>query len=78
MTREDILQYAYEADLDEIKRFLALFPFTKEELEVLRFKIMNRDMNRETSWDQVFADAVNQNGDICTFKRDRKYLRRIS
>lgn len=72
LSREDILQYILEADVNEFRRFLALYPFTKEELEILRNKVVCKDI----SYKKLFDDAmVYQCGDISTFKRNKKYLR---
>ena len=74
MSREDIFTYACQADVKELRRFLALFPFTKEELEILR-DIVTR---KEKVYQQVFSDSLGcQTGDIAFFKRNRKYLRKI-
>lgn len=74
LTREDIFQYVCQADVDEFRRFLMLFPFTKEELNLLRDLVVNKEKEY-----QLLLDATKcQQGDIKTFKRSRKYLRDLS
>lgn len=71
LSREDILQFVYQADLNEFRRYLALFPFTKEELENLRSMVIEKGFE----YQQLFHYAMEyQKGDIASFKRNPKYL----
>lgn len=73
LSREDILQYVCQADMDELRRFFALFPFTKAELEALRKYFIEKGYEYE----QFISRAMEyQTGDRETFKRNPKYLRR--
>lgn len=74
LTREDIFQYVCQADVDEFRRMLMLYPFTKEELQLLRKLIIDRGKE----YQQLFTEAKWQLGNIKTFKRSRKYLRDLS
>ena len=73
LSREDILQYTYQADIDELRRCLALFPYTKQELEILRQVVIEKGI----MYEQLFESAMEyQQGDIVSFKRNPNYLRR--
>lgn len=73
LSREDIFNYIYQSDIDEFRRCLALYPLTKEELKILREKVISRD----NTYKEILMSAMkSQRGDIDTFKRNKKYLRR--
>lgn len=72
LSREDIFKYVLDSDIDEFRRFLELYPFSVEELNILR----NILINRESSYLELFNNT-NQNGDILSFKRNPKYLRKV-
>lgn len=73
LSREDIFRYVCQVDVDEFRRCLELYPFTKEELEILRDVVISKD----TSYQELLIHAMKyQNGDISSFKRNRKYLRK--
>ena len=75
LSREDILNYVYQSSVEEFERYLFLFPFTKNELMELRQWVLNLGGD----YLKVFQDAnTYQTGDVSTFKRNRKYLRKIS
>lgn len=76
LSREDIIDYVCNADFDEFSRFLELYPFTKEELQVLRDIVIDKGI----CYQEVLKSAVmnQQTGDIEHFRRNRRYLRRIS
>ena len=73
LSREDIFQYVCQADEAEFRRCLALFPFTKDELEQLRLVVIQKG----TVYEELFQDAKKyQTGDASSFKRNSEYLRR--
>lgn len=74
LTREDIFSYLLKSDIDEFRRFLNLYPFTKEELNYLRNFVIDKNNDYKT----LLNNANNQNGDIINFKRNRKYLRKLN
>lgn len=74
MTREDIFRYVLHSSIDEFRRFLALYPFNKEELELLKLWVLEK--NEE--YKKLFYEAsLYQTGDSSSFKRNPKYLRRF-
>lgn len=78
LSREDILQLVGCADMDEIRRYLALFPFQKMELEWLKGVILARCENDEVSWMELFEGVKSyQPEEVASFKRDLKYLRKL-
>lgn len=70
LTRDDIIEMAYNASTEELSRYIALFPFTQDELITLRKILLEKDKNL---WNR--AKRI-QTGDITTFKRNKKYLQR--
>lgn len=73
LSREDIFQYVTQADEAEFRRCLALFPFTKDELEYLRNLVIKKGI----IYEELFQNGLKyQTGDISSFKRNSEYLRR--
>ena len=73
LTREDIFKYVCDADIDEFRRCLALFPFTSEELKILRDIVIVKGKK----FQKLFEDSMGiQTGNIVSFKRNSNYLRR--
>ena len=73
LSREDILSYVYQASPKDFESYLYLFPFTKDELVSLREWVLSLGGD----YLRVFQVAnAYQTGEISTFKRNRKYLRK--
>lgn len=71
LTRQDILDYVYQADVDEFRRFLALFPFTKEEVQKLQAFYHNNSQYLE-----LFKYFENEKNIEQEFRRNPIYLRK--
>jgi len=72
LSRDDIFEYILNADVNEFRRILELYPLTKNELKVLRELVITKD----DDFVETFSGALErQQGDISSFKRNPKYLR---
>ncbi len=72
LSRQDILEYVFQSDFNELKRYFALYPFTKDELKELRQIIISKGKEYEELYQRAL---VYQQGDIKKFQRNIKYLR---
>lgn len=75
LTREEIIEKVLKSDIDELKRYINLFPFRKDELILLREYIL-KNFSKEESKNLRMECESRQNGNISDFKRNPLYLRK--